>query len=325
MSYCTACGQPRAGPAPFCTACGAPFAGPPSGAGPGPPGGPAQGGPEPGWHAEVPVSAGPGEPGGPPSADPGPGEPGGPPADDFFNSLFRPDPPPAELDQTRQIPALPGAGPDRMEPWPPPGRRQGGAGRRIVMAVGVLILLAAAGTGAWLVFRHQHASGSAGAGGGTHAQGSSGSPPTAKATRASSPKASAGSGLVAVAPGVSRQAPEPRVVAYLDDYFTAINRHSYRRFAVLLGAQMRQTLPGPAFYAGYRTTTDSAARLTGLSPEGGGRVEADVAFTSHQAPGTSPSHSGCTRWRIALVLAPRHGRLVLEPPPSGYHASYQAC
>ena len=118
-----------------------------------------------------------------------------------------------------------------------------------------------------------------------------------------------------MAPGVSRRAPEPRVVGYLGDYFTAINRHSYRRFAVLLGPRMRQTLPAPAFYAGYRTTTDSAARLTGLSPAGGGQVEADVSFTSHQAPGASPSRSGCTRWRIALVLAPQHGRLVLEPPP----------
>ena len=190
------------------------------------------------------------------------------------------------------------------------------------MAVGVLILLAAAGTGAWLVFRHSHASGLAGAGGGTPTQGASGSHSTATGTPTSSPKAS---GLVAVAPGVSRRAPEPRVVGYLGGYFTAINRHSYRRFAVLLGPRMRQTVPASVFYAGYRTTTDSAARLTGLSPGAGGQVEADVAFTSHQAPGASPSHSGCTRWRIALVLAPQHGRLVLEPPPSGYHASYQAC
>jgi hypothetical protein len=282
MSYCTACGQPRGGAAPFCAACGAPFAGP-------------------------------GEPGGPP------------PDDDFFDSLFRPDPPPAEPDRTRQIPPVSGADPDRIEPWPPPGRRPGGASRRIVMAVGVLILLAAAGTGAWLVFRHPHTSAPASAGGGTHTQGTSGSPSTAKTTPASSPKASAGGGLVAVAPGVSRQSPEPRVIAYLDHYFTAINRHSYRRFAVLLGPQMRQTLPAPAFSAGYRTTTDSAARLTSLSPGGGGQVQADVAFTSHQAPGATPSHSGCTRWRIVLVLAPQHGRLVLEPPPPGYHAFYQSC
>jgi hypothetical protein len=128
-----------------------------------------------------------------------------------------------------------------------------------------------------------------------------------------------------VAAGVSRHAPEPRVVAFLDDYFTAINRHSYRRFAVLLGPQMRQTLPGPAFYAGYRTTTDSAATLTGLSTTGGGKVRADVTFTSHQAARDTPTHSGCTHWRIILVLAPRNGRLVLQPPPAGYHASYQAC
>ena len=311
MSYCTACGQPRGGAAPFCTACGAPFGGVPSGPGPEPPGGPAHGGPE---------SGGPGDP----PAGPGPGEPGGPPEDDFFSSLFRPGPPSAEPDQTREIPALPGVGPDDIEPWPPPDRRPGTAGRRIVMVVGVLILLAAAGTGAWLVFGHPHASGT-GAGGGTHPQGASAPPSTAKGTPASSPKASGRRAAVAVAPGVSRQAPEPRVVAYLDNYFTAINRNSYRRFAPLLGPQMRQTLPAPAFYAGYRSTTDSAARLTGLSPAGGGRVEASVAFTSHQAPGTTPSHSRCTRWRIVLVLAPRHGRLVLEPPPPGYHASYQAC
>jgi hypothetical protein len=307
MSYCTACGQPRGGAVPFCTACGAPFAGPLSGPDPGPPDGPAQGGPEPG------------RPGDPP-ASPGPGGPGEPPEDDFFNSLFRPGPPPAELDQTREIPALSRAAPDGIEPWPAPGRRQGAASRRIVMVAGVLILLAVAGTGAWLVFRHPHASG-----GGMHAQGASGSPSAGKATPTSSPKARAGYGLVAVAPGVSRQAPEPRVVAYLDDYFTAINRHSYRRFALLLGAQMRQTLPAQAFYAGYRTTADSAARLTGLSAGGGGRVEADVAFTSHQVPGATPSHSRCTRWTIVLVLARQHGRLVLEPPPPGYHASYQAC
>jgi hypothetical protein len=311
MSYCMACGQPRGGAVPICTACGAPFGGPPSGPGPGPPSGPARGGPESGGLGD-------------PPAGPGPGDAGALPEDDFFNSLFRPDPPPAEPDQTRELPALSGVGPDDMEPWPPPGRRQDAASRPVVMVVGVLILLAAAGTGAWLVFRHPHASG-AGAGGGTHAQGASGSPSTAKATPASSPKASAGRGLVAVAPGVSRQAPEPRVVAYLDDYFAAINRHSYRRFALLLGPQMRQTLPAPAFYAGYRTTTDSAARLTGLSAGGGGQAEADVAFTSHQAPGATPSHSRCTRWRIVLVLAPQHGRLVLEPPPPGYHASYQAC
>ena len=88
---------------------------------------------------------------------------------------------------------------------------------------------------------------------------------------------------------------------------------------------MRQTLPAAAFYAGYRTTSDSAATLTRLSPAEGGHIRAGVAFTSHQAAGDSPSHTGCTRWGVVLVLAERHGKLVLEPPPPGYRASYQAC
>lgn len=288
MSYCTACGQPRGGPAPFCTRCGAPLAGPP------------QGRPEPG---EPGAAAG---------------------TDDFFDSLFRPDPPPAEPDQTRQIPVPPGAGPDRIEPRPP-RRGQRAASRRIVMAAGVFVLLAAAGTGAWLVFRHPHASGPAGAASGTPAGQASLSPATPTAAPASSPRASAGEGLVTAAPGVSRQAPEPRVIAYLNDYFAAINRHSYRRFAVLLGPQMRRTLPAAAFYAGYRTTSDSAATLTRLSPAGGGHIRAGVAFTSHQAASDSPSRSGCTRWGVVLVLAAPHGKLVLEPPPPGYRASYRAC
>src|SRR5436190_23670716 len=98
MSYCTACGQPRAGAAPFCAACGAPLVGPPAG--------------------------------------PGPGEPGGPPDDDFFNYLFRPDPVPARTGQTRPIPAPLGAGPDRAGFGLPPRSRPGTAGRGIVLLVG---------------------------------------------------------------------------------------------------------------------------------------------------------------------------------------------
>jgi hypothetical protein len=193
-----------------------------------------------------------------------------------------------------------------------------------VLAVGVLILLAAAGTGAWLVFRHARP-GPPSAAGGTASPAGPSAHSTASRRQGSSPAADAGRIPVAVAPWVPRQPPAPRVIAFLHRYFTAINRHSYRRFAVLLGPRMRQSLPAPAFYAGYRTTTDSAAMLTGLSAAGGGRVVADVSFTSHQAPADTPSRSRCTHWRVVMVLAPRNGGLVLTLPPPGYHASYQAC
>ena len=194
-----------------------------------------------------------------------------------------------------------------------------------MLALAVLLLLAAAGTGAWLTLRHPPAAqASPGAAGRTTPGQPSPSHP-APSTPVRSTPPGAGPGLVAVAPGVSGEPAEPRVVAFLGDYFTAINTRDYQRYSVLLGPQTRRAETAPVFHAGYRTTTDSAITLTGISAAAGGQLAADVSFTSHQAPGDSPSHSGCTDWRIILVLAPHRGGLLLEPPPPGYHASYRAC
>jgi hypothetical protein len=201
--------------------------------------------------------------------------------------------------------------------------------RRILIALAVLVLLAAGGTGAWLTLRHSHAAAApTGAAGRTKTTPPKTTPPpsrSATATPARSPTASAGNGLVTVSPGVSRQAAEPQVVAFLGDYFAAINQHNYQRYSVLLGPRIRRAETAQVFHAGYRTTTDSAITLTGISAAAAGQLEAYVTFTSHQAAADSPSHSGCTDWSIILVLAPQHGNLVLEPPPAGYHASYRAC
>jgi hypothetical protein len=194
------------------------------------------------------------------------------------------------------------------------------------MALAVLVLLAAGGTGAWLVLRQPQ--GAAGAVGPARPATPSGSPLTPSRSPAGPsrpPRAGHGGRLVAVAPAAARQAAAPRVVAFLDAYFTAINAHDYQRYSVLLGRQVRRTETAPVFRAGYRTTTDSAVTLAGISAPAAGQLAAAVTFTSRQAPADSPSHSGCTRWRIVLVLAPRPGGLVLEPPPPGYHAFYRAC
>jgi hypothetical protein len=244
-----------------------------------------------------------------------------PPEEDAFGSWFRPDQVPAGPDQTQRIPAPSDPGPGGTGSGRPPVQRQAVTSRRIVAALAVLVLLAAAGTGAWLTLRHPRAAAvPPGAAGRTHT--------TSRPPRSTAPAATArppATGLVAVAPGVSRQAAEPRVVAFLNDYFTAINQHDYQRYSVLLGPLVRRVETAPVFSSGYRTTTDSAVTLTGISAPGGGRLAAAVTFTSHQAPADTPTRSGCTDWRIILVLAPQHGGLVLEPPPPGYHASYQAC
>jgi hypothetical protein len=127
-----------------------------------------------------------------------------------------------------------------------------------------------------------------------------------------------------VAPGVSRQGGEPTVVAFLNSYFTAINNHDYQQYRGLLDAQVQRQETAAKFATGYRGSHDSAATLTGLTSSGA-QVMASVSFTSHQPAAVSPSHSRCTRWNITLFLTPHGGSYVIGSPPSGYHASYQAC
>lgn len=80
------------------------------------------------------------------------------------------------------------------------------------------------------------------------------------------------------------------------------------------------------FDQGYRTTADSNETLVGISTASDGDLAAEVTFTSHQNPADSPDQSeSCTDWDISLFLAQGGSGYIVDPPPSGYHASYQAC
>lgn len=353
MRYCTRCARRQSGNDRFCTECGTPF-GPPADqwpAQPAQPGQPAQppgagpaarqdppadwavqgyagagqgyGGPAEGYGGAGQGYGGAGQGGVPASGEPESWGPAGDPLD----SLFRPYP--AGPDDTGAIPAPPDYGPGGIEFGPPQRQRPGSASRRILVALAVLILLAAGGTGAWLGLRHSPTAASAGSSAPQHTT----APPPASTTPATtpsvtptaSPTSSARSGLVAVLPGVTRTGAEPQVVAFLNTYFTAINSHDYQRYSALLGPRVRRTETAPVFRSGYRSTTDSAVTLTGISATGAGQVAAGVTFISHQAAADSPSHSRCTDWNILLVLGKQHGMLLLQPPPSGYHASFRRC
>ena len=113
--------------------------------------------------------------------------------------------------------------------------------------------------------------------------------------------------------------------ALLDRYFTAINARDYAAYAGLLDRQRRRHETAASFRSGYGSTTDSDETLTAISDTGSGDLAASVTFTSHQKPADSLEHSSCTRWAITLYLV-RHGTgYLIETPPAGYRAYYQAC
>ena len=217
-------------------------------------------------------------------------------------------------------PPYPGGGPPEDQP-----RR--GRARAITLVAGVVLVLAAGGVGAWAALGgkgHPHAGPSHHPRPANTAPSSSPQPSTSAPSTSPAPSPSS-SGMVAEAPGVTGQHNAKSVLAFLNNYFTAINTHNYQQYYGLLDSQQQHGITEGQFRSGYRDTRDSRATLVALGPGAGGTVAASVTFTSHQPAGDSPSHSRCTHWSTTLYLRHHGGTYVIGAPPASYHASYQAC
>jgi hypothetical protein len=130
---------------------------------------------------------------------------------------------------------------------------------------------------------------------------------------------------VAVASSAAGNPAAPQVTALLNRYFTAINQRDYPTYVSLFDQQLEQPQPESSFDAGYATTSDSAVTLTNISDAGSAGLAASVTFRSQQNPADSPDNSSCDQWSITLFLVPDGNGYLIGPPPSSYHASFQAC
>jgi hypothetical protein len=211
---------------------------------------------------------------------------------------------------------------------PPPGRSRGGhAG--VVIAIVAIVLAIGGGLAAWMLLGHKtgrhtagpHVSATAIRPRSNSTSAAAPAAPTSQASPASS-ALNTGPGAVAIAPAPSQQASSPQVASFLESYFQAINTRDYSGFSSLFEPRLRPTFQ--QFQSGYRSTHDSGAVLTRISPTPVG-VAAAVSFTSHQQPADSPTRTSCTSWDVTLYLKPHGGTYRIVSPPTGYHAHYQAC
>jgi hypothetical protein len=133
-------------------------------------------------------------------------------------------------------------------------------------------------------------------------------------------------GQVTIAANASQDPDASAVAAFLNQYFTAINDHDYQSYISLLSPQV-QSPTEQQFDNGYSSTVDSAETLLGISTAADGDLVVSVEFTSHQNPAQSPNQAeSCTEWDISLFLEQGGGGgYLVDEPPSGYHASYNAC
>ena len=229
--------------------------------------------------------------------------------------------------------------------YPPPAsadpgrRRSGGRGTAILVIVVILVVLGAGG-GAYAVTRSHGRTTAQPPGNPTVTVRASTAAPgvqapaspavNASASPTASPSASVTpsptrTGTVQVAPGVTSDPAEPRVEAYLNRYFDAINTQNYSEYNSLLDAQGQQDDSPSNFDSGYATTKDSNEVLTGIEDTGGGSLTANVSFTSRQSPADSIDHSACDNWQISLYLVPQGNSYAATAVPPGYHAAHTAC
>jgi hypothetical protein len=333
MRFCTTCGSQRTGTHSFCTACGAEFRDLEQ--------------PEPPATAAGPVA-------GPAVPDPDQDHPdvtfmelGGSPETMATQAELHVAEPPyarsAPIGPTLIEPSAGGPGHadggsyPGSAPYPRPiSRPPGWRNKIIIMGAVAVIMLGAAGGAYAVVADHGHgkvsseqtqtASDAASHTAPASAVPTSAVPTSAVPTTSAPVSPTAGSGsTVAVAPGVAGNPAAPQVTMLLNHYFTAINRHDYSAWVSLFDQQLQQADSKSSFDAGYATTADSAVTLTSISGTGSGSLAASVTFTSQQSPADSPDNSSCDQWSIMLFLVPDGSGYLIGPPPSSYHASYQAC
>jgi hypothetical protein len=190
-------------------------------------------------------------------------------------------------------------------------RNEGG---RLIAAATMIVLIIAAGTVLLLLGRTGPAS----------------SPRARPADSTTRPTASpavppAPGPQISVAPLAASSPHETAVLSFLASYFTAINDHDFTAYQQLFSPSLRPAESAAAFSAGYRTTTDSAMRLTSIGVIGSGELVAQVTFISHQQPAASPTNTACTAWTVSLYLLQQDGSYLLQQPPAGYQASFTAC
>jgi hypothetical protein len=241
-------------------------------------------------------------------------------------------------------PYTPPAGPayPPAYPLPAPATSGGGSGgrRTAILVIVVVLVVLGAGGGAYALTRSHGSSTAQPPGNPTVTAPPASTTPTVQApaspvvNASASPTASPSVTVtptptrpagVQVASGVAGDPAEPQVLAYLNRYFSAINRHDYNAYQSLLDAQEQQGNSQSTFDSGYATTKDSGEVLTGIEDTGGGTLTANVSFTSRQNTADSVDGSACNTWRISLYLVPQGSSYVMTAAPAGYHAAYADC
>jgi hypothetical protein len=139
------------------------------------------------------------------------------------------------------------------------------------------------------------------------------------------PSPYAGNSVVTVAPAAANNPVAPTVVRMLTRYFNDINNRDFDDYRLLFAQELHPSLDPQQLAIGYRSTTDSGAKLASVAVAPDGRPAATVTFTSQQNAADGPDGETCTNWTLTFYLQTEGNATVFGPRPPGYSAQHSAC
>ncbi len=185
-------------------------------------------------------------------------------------------------------------------------RRAGGYGRIVGFAVGVVLVAAGAGVGAFLLARPHPTRPAATDRRATAAPSASASPAPAQSASASvSPAAPAPDGTAVLSPGASAFPDASAVASTFTAYFSDINRHDYASAFALFTPDEQAAISNEQTWASAEATSHlSRVTVTNIASSGSD-LSATVAFRSTQQAYDAPDRvHTCTDWQLTYQLAP---------------------
>jgi hypothetical protein len=133
-------------------------------------------------------------------------------------------------------------------------------------------------------------------------------------------------GTVTVSASAAQNPDANAVAAFVSEYFSAINSHSFEAYDALLTPQLQQGETVQSFSDGFGSSSDSDEILVAVTAASNGDTAANLTFTSHQNASQAANGTGtCTDWNITLFLESNGGGYLDGTSPSGYHADPKSC
>jgi hypothetical protein len=135
-----------------------------------------------------------------------------------------------------------------------------------------------------------------------------------------------GDAVVRLSTDAAQHPDQQRVLAVLQQFFDAINQHSYDQWRTTVTIDRVKRTDQQKWLSDYETTTDGTIVVHRIDDASNSTLRILLSFVSTQDVSKAPPGLGdCIRWRVVYVLAWEHGDLRIDVSPESRTPQADPC